>query len=70
MSDIAAWQRDFFAQPRAWTVYVRGEETGNLYDSKEAAMVEVEWRRARGEKATVGSLGNMHSLELAQRRWK
>lgn len=68
---IASWQQRFRAGTQVWQVVVGGdsEPTGNLYDSKEAAECEVSWRSARGQRAQVQSLGNLHTLELARERW-
>ena len=70
-NEIIDWQRRFRARPLVWTVLVRNEETGNLYDSREAAEIEVQYWKGRGCKsARVSCLGNIHDEALSRERWR
>jgi len=73
ITDLMSWQKDFRAAPVIYYTTVRfdgqEEDTGNFYDSKEAAEVEVEWGKKHGKRVSV-RCANIHSLELSQRRWK
>ena len=71
---VIDWQRRLAAKQRVWIVLVgsgmSGEQTGNLYDSREAAQVEVDWLLAHGEKhVRVSSLGTLHDMQLSKERW-
>lgn len=72
---IVAWQQEFRRQPQVWTVSIRidGEtdDTGNLYDSPEAAELEAKFMREKfGYKsAKVRCAGNVHNMKLSQERW-
>lgn len=67
--DIMDWQRRFFAQPVVWFV-MHGEDVGNMYESEEAAQIEVDWHRARNRHARVRiAKSHIHSLGLARERW-
>jgi hypothetical protein len=66
---IADWQRRFSKQPCVWGVRVAGEETGNYYDCEGGALLEVEWRRRRGEAGARVTCIRLHSLQLSQERW-
>ncbi len=69
---IIQWQKEFRAAPLIWytTRRVDGQEedTGNFYDSKEAAEVEKANVEARGQRCRI-RCANIHNLDLSQRRW-
>lgn len=62
------WQKRFFANTKVFEVYAFGESTGNFYETREGAEIEVAWRLGRGEKARVVG-HNLHSDELSRERW-
>jgi hypothetical protein len=69
-SRIHSWQKKFFAQPviyYTWSVYF-AEPTGNFYESKEAAQVEVDYCAKKREKIVIREV-NLHNLELSRERW-
>ena len=67
---ILDWQRRLAEQPRIWCVFVRGEATGNLYESRAAAQFEADWLKNHGTpNARVSSIGTVHSLELSREQW-
>lgn len=65
MKDIAAWQREFYATPAVWAVFDRDGCLSNLYESKEAAQLEVN----RNPPCSRIVKYHVHSLDLARRRW-
>lgn len=65
---LRAWQAELMSRPQVWVVIANGE-TGNLYDSPEAAEEEVAWRRRRGELARAECLGHLHNFRLSRERW-
>jgi hypothetical protein len=67
---MTEWQKRFFAQPQIyWTVYNREHEpTGNFYNSREAAQMEVDYNANTGTKVYIMA-SNIHSLELSRARW-
>lgn len=69
---IWQWQQDFDAQPRIWFTLDSDGNPMNFYDSREAAMVEMEWcksRRGAFSRVSVGS-SPIHNLDLSKRRWR
>lgn len=76
VKELYDWQQRLQAQPRVWTVFIsdrQGEEsTGNYYDSKEGARCEIDWykRHRPAERPRLGTIGNVHTLELARERWR
>jgi len=72
MKSIVDWQNKFRSQPEIfYTSYKfegQWEDSGNFYDSKEAAEIEVEWATARGDKCRVMS-SPIHTLKLSTERW-
>lgn len=67
---VIDWQRRYAECQQVWTVIVADDETGNLYESREAAELEAQWYRARGHRRVrVRSAGRVHTLALAQERW-
>jgi hypothetical protein len=71
---VTEWQHRLAAQPKVYVVREGrppfGEETGNLYATREAAQLEVDWLLANVAKsAYVASLGTLHSLKLSKERW-
>jgi hypothetical protein len=71
---LKIWQENFSKCQQCWIVRVEEHETGygetgNLYDSKESAMLEVEFRKKQGQRAYVEFYGNLHTFELAKERW-
>ncbi len=70
LADIARWQKELAAQPKVFvTWYTRDNEpTGNLYATKEAAELEVEWNKRRGVRVVIHT-ESLHSLKLSQERW-
>jgi hypothetical protein len=73
---VIDWQRRLAAQPKVWVVLAgdvgyADEQTGNLYASREAAQLEVDWLLANGTKrARASSIGCLHSFELSKERWQ
>lgn len=67
--DIAEWQRRFFAQPKVWMTVDSEGTPVNIYDSEEAANVEMEWRRQHKERGYRVVYQFVHSLELSKDRW-
>lgn len=63
------WQRRLAAQQTVWTVFCGEHDTGNLYDSQEAAELEASWRRSRGQRARAEALGQLHDFVLSTERW-
>ncbi len=70
-ANIFKWQQDFQKAPLIYyTVgYFEGqqEDTGNFYDSKEAAQIEVDKYPARRLKICCA---NIHNIDLSKRRWE
>ena len=70
MRDIGQWQRDLRAAPKVWTTEDRDGNLCNIYESKEAAQLEAEWSKNRARFLHVFVREhNVHTLDLAQRRW-
>ena len=69
MTDIANWQRRFFAGPKVWWVVDPDGNPTNLYESEEAANIELAWRRERGERGYRVGFQNVHSDALSRERW-
>lgn len=79
MSDtrnIADWQRRFRAAPAVWVTFFYERETGteeisNVYESAEAAAIEVEWHKARHphRRPPIVRQIHVHSFALADERW-
>lgn len=72
--DIHQWQQDFRRSAQIWyTAYLIDgveEDTGNFYDSEEAAQEEVEFAKRCGKrKLPLIRKANIHSLDLSIRRW-
>lgn len=67
INDILKWQAELSDQPKVyWTRWVSGSEpTGNFYQTKEAAQLEV----AHSREKMVVMASPMHSLKLSQERW-
>ena len=68
---IGSWQQRFRKQPKVFLVYAGGEWTGNAYDTREAAMVEADYRnkkKADGSRAVVCE-EFVQDLALSQGRW-
>jgi len=69
MDSIWLWQQKFRKQPVIWyVIYNDGEFTGNFYDSKEAAALEIEFHQRQGHKVRICCC-NIHDLELSKERW-
>lgn len=74
---IREWKQEFERQPHIWWTEakfvdsegIKCEPTGNFYESKEAAMVEVEWKKRRGERIFVRH-SPIHSMSLSSDRWR
>lgn len=70
-SDIKTWQDDLSAQQVIWYVEIGGEATGNFYDTREGAELEVEFNKKHYPNDRIRVRGNnLHNLDLSQRRWK
>jgi hypothetical protein len=59
------WQRRFYSSACVWIVH----NSENLYETRETAMFEVEWRRARGERVPDPERVPVHTHGLAWERW-
>lgn len=68
--DIWQWQQDFNDQPHIWFTMDSEQNPCNFYDTKEAAMLELEWMKKRPHmgRVSVGS-SPVHNLDLSRRRW-
>lgn len=72
MKEWKEWQDKFKSQPAVyctWYRYEGIEEIGDLYDSKEAAQLEVDWCKRKGKRPPRIGVMHIHSLELARQRW-
>jgi len=67
---IVSWQKRMKEQPKIYHTfsYKFQEPTGNYYESKEAAQLEVDWAKNGGEHLQIFSF-HIHSLELSKERW-
>jgi len=70
---IANWQAAFRAQPKIWgTRYSLSgegwEDSGNFYDTKEAAEEELKFAKRNGRHCEIFSQ-NIHNRELSKQRW-
>lgn len=67
------WQEEFKRRPAVFWTECLGEMTGNFYESREAAQVEVDYFAARKDKYTYPKMtirsAHVHSLELSEERW-
>ena len=71
MKDLGRWQREFSAQPKIWVVEDDEGNVCNFYDSKAAAKLETEWMKSRRHLGKVRIMAyNVHSLKLAEERWR
>lgn len=73
-AEIIRWQKELAEQPGVWAVTVSmdgiREQTGNLYDSREAAELEAAFLRRSGVRsAKVMKLGCLHNMKLSHERW-
>jgi len=75
MRDIAKWQAEFFSGPKVWATWFREDgidELGSLYESEEAAQLEVEFCKQFSKRTRnlprVASM-NIHTLKLSKERW-
>jgi hypothetical protein len=66
--DIAQWQRDFYAGPSVWVVTDPDGIVSNIYESREAAMLEINREERRGARYRVHE-EHIHSMDLSRRRW-
>lgn len=72
--EVRDWQCDFRNAPFIWYTMIYDREsrtkepTGNFYETEEAARKEMEFRASGGARVTIHK-SNIHSLELATRRW-
>lgn len=69
MDEVSRWQRDFRAAPSVWVTYDPDGMLSAVYSTREAAQVEMGWRRTVGDRGYAMREQHIHSLELAQRRW-
>ena len=69
MRDIAGWQRRYLAGPVVWAVLDPEGDLTELYESKEAAALQVEWERRRGLHRYRAAKFHVHTLDLARERW-
>jgi hypothetical protein len=75
-AELMDWQRRFRAGPKVWLLVYQNEEGAedlcSIYESKEAAQVALDWYRQRGRRGKGYGIRseNVHSLELAQERWR
>lgn len=73
--EIHKWQQAMKEQPKVWITWYqdfREEETiGSIYDSKEAAEVELFWHQEHGDKRTKCFIrfDYILNLELSKQRW-
>jgi hypothetical protein len=65
--EIMDWQKRFREASKVYVVYVHGE-ISNLYESREAAELEVAWHRRHTVRASIGE-ESIHTLQLARERW-
>lgn len=68
MTDIADWQRRYYAQPRVWVLVDRDGIIGGVYESAEAAQLAIDWHRKHGDKLRVINMP-ICSLQLSRERW-
>lgn len=64
IDEIKQWQEDFRSAPRVWVVEDSEGNLSGLYESREAAQLEIAAyprHRMRAE--------SIHSLDLSRRRW-
>ena len=67
---IAKWQQDFFMAPAVWVVEDDLGYLDSIYESKEAAVVALRFlNHGRKYKAYRSRKINIHSMDLAARRW-
>jgi hypothetical protein len=66
---IIDWQHRFYAGEPIWAV-LDDENIGNYYTTKEAAEVEVAWRKARPQLGRCRlQRVHLHTPELSRERW-
>jgi hypothetical protein len=66
--DLLQWQRDYNNSPHVWiTYYCDGEWTGNIYESGEAAQIEVD--NYKNDTMLIRRV-SVQSLDLSKRRWE
>ena len=71
--NISEWQKEFFSGPRVWATWYTEDgiqELSNLYESEEAAQLEVEFCKRTSRRYPSISYVNIHSLKLSEERWR
>lgn len=66
---IMDWQRRLFSGPKIWMVQDPDGVVGNVYDSKEAAELEIAWRKKRRHRGYRAVSQSIHTVELSRERW-
>lgn len=68
--DIMRWKRDFLDAPKVWATITADGDIANLYESRAAARLEVEWAKGRGRlfRVTAEAM-TVHTLKLSRDRW-
>lgn len=71
VNDILRWQREFNSAPKVYVTMNADGDISNLYESREAAQLEVNWRRNRGRLLRVRvEAMPIHTLKLSRERWQ
>jgi len=68
-SGIRAWQKRLGTCPAVWLVEDSDSSLSNVYESCEAAQIELDWRRARGQRGWRCRSEPICSLVLARQRF-
>lgn len=66
---IAAWQRELNNQPKVYII-TDDDIVVSVYDSKEAAEIEMEWRLARKMRGFHLYTHHVQNLALSRERWQ
>jgi len=63
------WQREFYAQPQVFVTVDADGAVFAAYATREAAEMEVAWRKAQGAQGARVQTFHLHSPKLAAERW-
>ena len=67
--DTGDWQRRLKARPKVWVVRDFEGNVSALYDSKQAAQLEMDYRAKRRQRGFTMEEIPLHNFELSKERW-
>ena len=70
--NVADWQKRFHSGKFIWSTWYRVDdmdELSNLYETQEAAELEVEWAKHNSKHPPILRQFHVHSFELSKERW-